>query len=190
MAAAGVAHAGLPTDAGFGRGGDTPAAAGYAVGNHSTEAVNSNVLAARGAAVRNSYNGAGDFGRGWYGDHPGAWAAAGWGEGQAWQAATWGGVGAALGWADAQGIPYDYGTNVTYQDNEVYNGDQPVATADQYYQQAQDIAQSGFPPRKPMKTIGCRWEFLRWFIRPRINRISSCKWPSTKPARSAAIIAT
>ena len=31
---------------------------------------------------------------------------------------------------------YDYGGTLAYQDGSVYNGDQPVATADEYYQQA------------------------------------------------------
>jgi hypothetical protein len=38
---------------------------------------------------------------------------------------------------------YDYGGGVTYQDGSVYNGDQPVATADDYYQQAEQIAAQG-----------------------------------------------
>ena len=41
-------------------------------------------------------------------------------------------------------VVYDYGDNVTYQGDLVYYGGQPVATADQYYQQAADIAQA--PP--------------------------------------------
>ena len=35
-----------------------------------------------------------------------------------------------------------YGENVTYQDNQVYYGNQPIATAEQYYQQASALAQS------------------------------------------------
>ena len=42
----------------------------------------------------------------------------------------------------AQPIYYDYGNNVSYQGDQVYYGDQPVATADQYYQQASTLAQS------------------------------------------------
>ncbi len=44
--------------------------------------------------------------------------------------------------AGVQPVAYNYGTNVTYQDNQVYYGNQPVATADQYYQQAATLAQS------------------------------------------------
>ncbi|MGA2620302.1 MAG: hypothetical protein ABSF26_22005 [Thermoguttaceae bacterium] len=43
------------------------------------------------------------------------------------------------------------GSNITYQGDQVYYGDQPVATADQYYQQASDLAQSA-PPPEPQST--------------------------------------
>ena len=52
------------------------------------------------------------------------------------------GHGAWCGWGSAAPIVYDYGNNVTYQGDQVYYGDQPVATADQYYQQASDIAKA------------------------------------------------
>ena len=39
-------------------------------------------------------------------------------------------------------IYYDYGTNIVYIDNEVYYGDEQVATAPQYYDQATEIASS------------------------------------------------
>jgi hypothetical protein len=47
-------------------------------------------------------------------------------------------------WLDATVAyaPFDYGQNVTYQDNYVYYGSQPVATEQQYYQQAAAIAAS------------------------------------------------
>ena len=38
--------------------------------------------------------------------------------------------------------PYVYGDNVIYQNNNVYYGSQPVATQQEYYQQAVDIADS------------------------------------------------
>jgi hypothetical protein len=41
-------------------------------------------------------------------------------------------------------ITYAYGNNVTYQDGNVYYGDQPVATEEQYYDQANQIASA--PP--------------------------------------------
>jgi hypothetical protein len=41
------------------------------------------------------------------------------------------------------GAYYDYGENVTYNDGNVYYGDQPVATAEQFYDQAETIAAAG-----------------------------------------------
>ena len=43
-------------------------------------------------------------------------------------------------------MAYNYGTNITYQGNQVYYGGQPVATAEQYYQQASTLVQNGSPP--------------------------------------------
>ena len=144
-------HAALPTDAGFGAAGAASAAgtarAGTAAAaSHATQPLNNNVAAARGAAVRNSYSGAGTFDKNWYGAHPGAWNATGWAAGAAWHPAAWAGVGTTLGWAaSVQPIAYNYGSNITYQGDQVYYGDQSVGTADQYYQQAATIAQAAPP---------------------------------------------
>jgi hypothetical protein len=139
-----TANVALPTDAGYGMSAVTGGAyAGY----HQTQAVSGSVYAARGTAVRTSFNGAGMYGQAWYGAHPGAWSAAGWTGGQAWSPATWPAVGASLGWAaGTQPIVYNYGDNVTYQGDQVCYGGQPVATADQYYQQASTLAQNAPPP--------------------------------------------
>ncbi len=138
--AGGVGHVGLPTDGAFGRG--WTGAADGAVGNR-TVAWSGGVAAARGAAVRNSFGHYGVFGAGWYGAHPGAWAAAGWAAGAAWNAAAWPAVGAWCGWgASVQPFDYEYGNNITYQGDEVYYGAQPAATADEYYQQASTLAES------------------------------------------------
>ena len=69
----------------------------------------------------------------------------------AWHAAAWPAVGLWCGWGDVAPVVYDYGNNVTYVDNEVYYGDQPTYTADQYYQQASTIAQS-VPAPDPANT--------------------------------------
>ena len=48
-----------------------------------------------------------------------------------------------MGWAaGTQPIAYNYGNNVTYQNNQVYYGEQPVASAEQYYDQASTLAES------------------------------------------------
>jgi hypothetical protein len=83
------------------------------------------------------------FNQGWYAAHPAAWNPAGWTAGRAWGAATWPAVGTWYGFgAGTQPVYYDYGNNITYQGDQVYYGNQPAATADQYYQQASTLAQS------------------------------------------------
>jgi hypothetical protein len=134
----------LPTDGAFGHGW---AGAGLGAVGHSTVAWSNSVAAARGVGVRNAFGDYGAFGAGWYGAHPGAWAAAGWTAGRAWDAATWPAVGAWCDWgASVQPAQYLYGNNITYQGDEVYYGTQPVATADEYYQQASTLAQSAPSP--------------------------------------------
>ena len=44
---------------------------------------------------------------------------------------------------NVQPIYYDYGNNITYQDNSVYVDGQDVGTADEYYEQAQGLADTG-----------------------------------------------
>jgi hypothetical protein len=138
---AGQSHVALPTDAGYGMPAAAAGTAAYA-GHHQTEAVSGSVYAARGAAVRTSYNGAGMFGQGWYTAHPGAWNPAGWTAGRAWGIASWPACVSWYGWGNTQPVYYDYGNSITYQSDEVYYGDQPAATANQYYQQASTLAQS------------------------------------------------
>lgn len=145
-------HVGLPTDGAFGR--SWAGGAGYAGFAHGTSAWSGSVAAARGVSVRNNFNHYGYyhhgwFGPGWYHGHPGAWFAAGWAAGAAWNWAAWPAIDAWCGWGAAEPIVYEYGNNVTYQDNEVYYGDQPIATADEYYQQAATLAQSVPPPPAP-----------------------------------------
>lgn len=100
-------------------------------------------LRARGDRVRNGFRGRGLYSPGWYARYPGAWAAAGWGAGYAWNAATWDSLGDWFGYGDQEPVYYDYGNSVTYQDDSVYVNDQDVGTAEQYYDQAQDLVTTG-----------------------------------------------
>ncbi|MFT5303437.1 MAG: hypothetical protein ACI814_004256 [Mariniblastus sp.] len=69
---------------------------------------------------------------------PGKWAVAT----TAWATATYVVAGSYCGCSSA-GTYYDYGENVTYQEGVVYQDEQPVATAEEYYDQAEQIAASG-----------------------------------------------
>jgi hypothetical protein len=129
-------HQGLPSDFGFGHAG----ARGYLPAGHNTHAWSQNTMHNRANNVRNNFWNHNYFNRNWWRDHPGAWFAAGWAAGTAWAWTTWPALGAWYGWGAAEPIYYDYGTNITYDDNEVYYGDQPVATSAEYYDQASNIA--------------------------------------------------
>ena len=86
--------------------------------------------------IRNQYeqNNPGNF---WQ-ENPGwtAWAIT---RPYAW--ATWGSVGSWCGYS-SEPTAYSYGENVYYDNGQVYYGDQPVATADEYAEQAEAIAAS------------------------------------------------
>lgn len=135
------AHTDLPSDFGLGHVG----ARGFTPAGHYTRPFNSAAMAARGRDVRNNFWHHDWYNRGWWNNHPGAWFAAGWGLGTAWAWTTWAGLGDWYGWGDVQPIYYDYGNNISYQDDQVYYGDQPVASADDYYQQASNLAISNPP---------------------------------------------
>ena len=86
---------------------------------------------------------------GWYAAHPGAWYAAGWAAGAAWRAATWDSSERLDAYYPDEPVYYDYGNNVTYQDNSVYVNGQSVGTADQYYNQAANLAATGAEAEAP-----------------------------------------
>jgi hypothetical protein len=99
--------------------------------------------------VRGNYNHWGLYGAGWYTSHPGAWAAAGWAANTAWRAATWNSVGAWMSYYPTTPLYYDYGNNVTYQDNSVYINGQDEGTSQEYYQQASSLAATGSQAAAP-----------------------------------------
>ena len=135
------------------RGGGT-----YAAG---TRFVSASDLRGQGAYVRNSFNSYNAFTPGWNRRYPGAWLAGGWVAGSAWSAANWGACASYIGYAaDTSPIYYNYGDNVTYQDNSVYYGDQVIATQDDYAEQAVQIADSGRNAQPPADE---KWQALGVF---------------------------
>jgi len=90
------------------------------------------------------------FGPNWWAQHPNA-AHARWHANHPWRywwrPAAWGALGGFIvGTAWSQPINYDYGDNVYYEGETVYMEGQPVASAQEYYQQASNIAESAPPP--------------------------------------------
>lgn len=98
---------------------------------------------AYGTAVRSNFNHWGYYGADWYGAHPGAWYAAGWGAGSAWRWATWDSLGTWMAYDNTAPMYYDYGNNITYQNNNVYVNGQETASTNEYYDQAKELAMTG-----------------------------------------------
>ncbi|HET6884492.1 MAG TPA: hypothetical protein VFI31_30340 [Pirellulales bacterium] len=122
------------------------------------------VAAGRGAAFVNGQfvggnlwrgvNGAfthwGWYGGGWWGRYPGAWFPGKWAlVSSAWATAAWALAGPYCGYGGGSGAYYDYGYggNVAYDDGTVYQDGEPVASAEQYYDQANQIAATGDAPQ-------------------------------------------
>jgi hypothetical protein len=128
----------LSTDGGFGR---------VAMANPAysrTYRVPPAELADRGAAVRDGFHDYGLYNRNWWGDHPYAWRYPYYGDSNwAWGYSDWPALAGFWGMSAGASLPlYDYGDNITYDNTQVYYGSQPTCSADQYYQQAQTLAQS------------------------------------------------
>jgi hypothetical protein len=81
------------------------------------------------------------FDNNWWANHP----CNGWhwpNNGNWWRWAAWSSVTSWIPWGWSQPVYYNYGENVYYDDGAVYYGDQQVATADEYADQAEAIATS------------------------------------------------
>lgn len=98
-------------------------------------------LRVQGNYVRGNFSHWDAYGRDWYRRYPNAWWARGFAAG-VWYAASWDELNSWFGatWPPAS---YNYGDNIYYQDGDVYNDGQPVATSADYYQSASDLAQTG-----------------------------------------------
>jgi hypothetical protein len=95
------------------------------------------------AAVRRNFDRWGMYYGDWYARYPGAWYAYGWPTGLAWAGTTWASLGNLLNYYPIAPLDYDYGSNVTYQDNSVYVNGSSVGTAADYYNQAATLATTG-----------------------------------------------
>jgi hypothetical protein len=100
------------------------------------------VLRTSGVYVRQNFVHYNSFTPAWYTAHPAAWRAAAWNAAAFWTWAPYANVAVFCGYPTTPVI-YDYGSNVVYEDNRVYYNGDPVATADEYAAQAQDIAAVG-----------------------------------------------
>jgi hypothetical protein len=126
---------------------------------HATHPINSNRLSQRANLVQNNFNQFNaNFNRGlfgawngfpfgsWWG-FPGRWCAPLWGAATAWTCAGVSALGGFLGGLfddDDPPVSYDYGDSIVYQGDTVYTNGAPTASAEQYYQQAQNLASEGY----------------------------------------------
>jgi hypothetical protein len=119
-------------------------AGGYRAGaaRYGTYHVSGAALRTQGAYVRRGFVGYNCFTPGWYARYPGAWFAAGWTAGAAWRAATWPVLAGYCSYP-AQPIYYDFGSTVVYDSGTVYVNGDPIASAEEYAQQAVDLADLG-----------------------------------------------
>lgn len=132
---------------------------GVAGMGHSTAYWSRSYTTARAGVVRTNFGYYNCFRPAWYTAHPGCWYAAGWAAGAAWRAATWNDL-ASFCAIPAQPVDYDYGSNVVYQQNNVYVNGTDVGTAQQYAQQATDLADAGQKAPAPAED---KWQPLGVF---------------------------
>ena len=98
---------------------------------------------ARWNAVNGAFRGWGCFRPAWFARYPGAWYAARIAT-ACWLTAGWGQAAAYGGCSGGDPMYYDYGNNVGYgDDGNVYQDGEPVASAEQYYDEADQIAALG-----------------------------------------------
>ncbi len=117
------------------------AAAGYG-----THAWSPTYCHAQAVAGRGWFNGRGIWGRGWWAGHPWAWYPAGyaaddWGA-AIWATATWANAADWIGCAPEY-YGYNYGNDIVYDNGSVYYAGQDAGSAQQYYQEAADLANTG-----------------------------------------------
>lgn len=94
-------------------------------------------------AVRRGFGGYGwYYSRSWYRRYPGAWFATGVVASAWWRGAYWNAA-AVFSHCEGEPISYVYGDSVTVENGQVYVGEESVATAEQYYAEANEIADAG-----------------------------------------------
>ncbi|QJW98563.1 hypothetical protein [Frigoriglobus tundricola] len=99
-------------------------------------------LATTGGAVRTNFGYYNAFTPIWYTRYPGAWFAAGWTAARIWSAPAWGTVSGFCSYP-AEPVYYDYGETVVYSGPTVIINGQTEVPAEQYAQQATDLATAG-----------------------------------------------
>jgi hypothetical protein len=125
------------------------AARGTVAAGYGTRFVAAGTLPARGAYVRTGFVHYNTFTPSWYRTYPNAWRAAAWTTAAAiWTGATWAALSSSCGYPP-QPVIYDYGTTLVYEGDQVYYEGEPVASAEEYSEQAIQIATHGAEVKPP-----------------------------------------
>ena len=144
----------FPTDAGLAHYSNF----GAATVGHTTAYWSHGSMATTGGFVRHDFGYYHCFNPDWYRRYPGAWYAAGWASGAAWTAASWPTVVSYIGLGAEPDYSYDYGSDIVYQNNTVYVGGKAAGTAQQYAEEATNLAAAGqsadAPPTADWKPLG------------------------------------
>ena len=109
---------------------------------HRTVYTSGSVMRTRGTTVRTGFRHYNVFTPNWYGRYPRAWRPVRFRVPTVWVVPTWSTVYTYCGYP-ATPIYYDYGSTVVYQDNSVYINGVETASAEQYTQQAINLAETG-----------------------------------------------
>ncbi|HEX4588619.1 MAG TPA: hypothetical protein VH120_01740 [Gemmataceae bacterium] len=129
----------FPTDAGLAH----YSGFGTMNGAHSTAYWSHGSMANTGDYVRHGFGYYHCFYPDWYRRYPNYWYAAGWAAGAAWATATWAVLDSYIGVGSEPAYTYDYGSNIVYQNNNVYVAGTDAGTAQQYSQEATNLAVTG-----------------------------------------------
>jgi hypothetical protein len=115
-------------------------------------------LRLQGTFIRSGFKGYSSFSPGWFGAQGAAWGVPAWTAGDYW------------GWSPFVSVArfcdlpltggYDYGSNLSLEDDEVYHDGEAIATAEQYATQATEIALAGKAARPSKKEV---WKSLGVF---------------------------
>ena len=146
----------LPTDVGLGH---YSTVGGFGVVGNRTTFWSNNYLANRAVGIRGGFLWYHSFNPVWYTAHPGAWLAAGWAANAAWNVATWPSLATFVD-ISAPPVYLDYGNTIVYQNNNVYVNGTEEGPAEQYNQQAINLASAGQEAKAP-KTD--KWQSLGVF---------------------------
>jgi hypothetical protein len=116
--------------------------------NHTTNFWSHNYMSTHANYIRNNFNYYHCFHPGWWNRYPGCWFIPFW---PPWYAWSWLSFPMLYSWWDIPVVPidYDYGSNIVYQNNNVYVNGQDAGSAQDYAQQAITLADRGEKANAP-----------------------------------------